>query len=595
MYEEKRLILAIGGVTFALSTAFALSGCGLLEGLFGPGKWDVSKDSSSSVTAELIKESKDKYRLKISGKGKMKDFASASETPWKDKAAQIDGVEIDKGITSIGSYAFGGIDVEGIILPESVVSVGNHVVSGDVGFYVYTQEIDFAEEDLERVCLYRDTMPETHDRYWQSDKSKGDIIADGETFDSDGQYWHFDGKRAEKWETIRILFVGNSFTYRNGVLEYSSGVPGIFDCVAEDLGYCVETYSVTGPGWYLSNHAKATDTCGKQIDKLLHARSDFDYVVLQEQSVNPFENYASFLSGVKAMQAKIQETQDHARIYLYETWGSPFSANERKITVPEMEGKLLKAYNDAAKECGLDVSYVGQAFTHIYNTEPSIYLYDTDHRHQGYTGAYLSACVHVGTILGGDVRDTLFEGEEKYSAPELSEETLTALREAAYGVAFGEIVYGTPDAPDAPDVPKNPGEEGEYSLEIAVWGRWITEAQFVKLYNGFLADAQGKGIDVSKAHYTYYMGATTSDPYYYIANFTGKTVADGGADVIFPCATNLTTQSGTAITKAEITPLGITLNGKTDRCVANLTETELATAFCNYCLSDAGKEILSKA
>ena len=67
---------------------------------------------------------------------------------------------------------------------------------------------------------------------------------------------------------------------------------------------------------------------------------DLDYVVLQEQSVNPFENYTRFLNGVKSLKQKIQSTQKHSKIYLYETWGSPYSANERSITVPAMEAKL---------------------------------------------------------------------------------------------------------------------------------------------------------------------------------------------------------------------------------------------------------------
>lgn len=581
------IMLSVALCAFMCALCIIMSGCDIIMGGFGNSSWDISKDSSSAVTATLVKRGDSKYTLKISGKGYMQSWESKEEVPWNKQVTKINKVEIGEGVLSVGSNAFSGIAVSSLVLPESVLSVGKNFVSEDTLIFAYSDEIEYAEEDLENIYLYSEEIPRTGDRYWQSDKSAGDIFdSEEELFAAGEKYWHFDDNDiAEKWEKTKVLFIGNSFTYRNGVVEYSSGVPGIFDKVAEDLGYYVETYSITGPGWYLENHAKETDTCGKQVDKLLKACDDFDYVVLQEQSTNPFENYNRFLNGVKALQTKINNTQDHAKIFLYETWGSPFSANERKITVPEMESKLREAYMKAAAECDLEVSYVGKAFTDVYKHEPSIYLYASDNRHQGYTGAYLSGCVHVGSILGADVRDTNFVGESEYRAPDLGEATLTALRNAAYNAVFGE----------ENDDEKDEGESGDktqYSLEIAVWGRWITEAQFVKLYDGFKQYCADNNISADDIHYTYYVGATNSDPYYYIANFTGAVVVNGGADIVFPCATNLTTQSGTQITSAEIAPLNITLNGKTDRCVAKLTETDFSNAFFDYCATDGAKVIL---
>lgn len=396
--------------------------------------WDISNNTDSNVTAELLKKG-DNYTLKISGNGRMKYWKSVDEVPWHDSVSKITKVEIAYGVTAVGSYAFYGIDVESVVLPESITDVGSNVVSDGVALFAYSEDINYGNDYS--IYLYQDKAPESYDRFWQQDKSKGDIFTDvDDLIREEGNYWHFEDDNAVILKKIKILFIGNSFTYRNGVVEHSSGVPGIFDQIAEDLGYWVETYSITGPGWYLKNHAKATDACGKQVDKLLNARNDFDYVVLQEQSLNPFENYNDFLSGVMALQDKINATQDHAQIYLYETWGSPSSANEKKTTIPEMESWLRDAYTTAGEACGLPVSYVGRAFTESYESNPSIYLWDTDNRHQGYTGAYLSACVHVGTILGGDVRNTTFEGEAQYNAPNLPEETYIFLRNIAYNVAF---------------------------------------------------------------------------------------------------------------------------------------------------------------
>ena len=63
--------------------------------------------------------------LYISGTGEMEDYTSANDVPWgiyKDNIAQI---EIEDGITSVGSYAFSDCTkIEDIVLPVSVHTVG---------------------------------------------------------------------------------------------------------------------------------------------------------------------------------------------------------------------------------------------------------------------------------------------------------------------------------------------------------------------------------------------------------------------------------------------------------------------------------------
>ena len=554
--------------------------------------WNISADSSSSVSAKLIK-SGDGYVLRISGKGDMKDWSSEKEVPWQDKASEITSVLIGNEVKSIGANAFAGLNVESIIVPESVSKVGANAVGENGALFVYNEDIEFADTALKNVYIYSENMPESADRYWQSDKSSGDIFDTQEELTANNKnYWHFNEDDTEvKWDKINVLFIGNSFTYRNGVVEYSSGVPGIFDSVAEDLGYYVETYSITGPGWELSKHATATDTCGKQVEKLLNAKNDFDYVVLQEQSTKPYKNYAGFLSGVKAMQEKINKTQDHAQIYLYETWGSPYSANEDKTTVPEMELKLLKGYNDAAKECGLKVSYVGRAFTYIYENQPSIYLWDTDNRHQGYKGAYLSGMTHVGTILGADVRNTNFIRDEKYNAPLLDNETVTALRDAAYKAAHGELET---DAQPTPDDGKqdDPVTNEKEVLVVACWGRFMKEEKFNKLIADFKTYCANNNIKYTEVRGDYYIGADNSKPYYFINDFTAAVKAKGNTDIILPCADNIKTNQTNVTVLDELIP--VTVFGQKDRRVAALNNDELTQAFLTYVQTDSAKTILSE-
>lgn len=584
--NRKKLIAGIAlGLCMTAFAAAGLAGCG------GSKTWDVSADSSSSVKATLEK-SDGGYQLTIRGNGSMADFSSASDAPWSKHAGEINAVTVSYGVEGIGSNAFAGItDVEYIVFPSSVTHIGQNVTDEKVKIFAFDEQLEY-DGTYDNIYTYTEKTIETNDRFWQSDKSKGDIVADGEDLTGDdGKYWHYVEDTPAVYEKIKALFIGNSFTYRNGRVEFSSGVPGIFDNIAEDLGYAVETYSITGPGWYLENHAKATDTCGRQVDKLLNACDDFDYIVLQDQSTVAFENYERFSGGIAALKEKIEATQTDAKIYLYETWGSPFSANERNITVPEMEKLLFDAYNRAADEFGLSVSYIGAAFTDIYLHEPSIYLYDTDNRHQGYTGAYLSACVHAASMLGADVRKTTFVGEAQYNAPELDEATLTALRTAAYNAVFAELTDDRFEADDAPSSGEQDDEQKEI-LKIACWGRFMKEAKFEELVEDFKLYCAQEGITYKEIVATYYDGATTSQPYYYIANFTAKVYADGNPDIVLPCADNFNANQAT-IAAVDMVPVDV--YGQTDRRVAAINDDALTLAFMDYVQTASAAEIMARA
>ena len=111
MKTTRRLILALlfcitilAGVT---SAAYADSGsCG--DSL----SWNV--DSSGVLT--------------ISGTGAMEDYASASTVPWG--AEDIYAVVVEEGVTHVGSYAFSGLFLENVLLPESLESIGDNAFSG---------------------------------------------------------------------------------------------------------------------------------------------------------------------------------------------------------------------------------------------------------------------------------------------------------------------------------------------------------------------------------------------------------------------------------------------------------------------------------
>lgn len=416
---KKWLCLALGAALFVP----LLSSC-------GGETWDISQNGDGSLTA-TISQKDGKRTLVISGEGEMKDFGPDA-APWYADRGTIEAVTVEDGVKSVGENAFSGISVPYILLPESVSRVGGGTNS-DVKLFA---ENDAATSTDAVLYYYSEALPAATDVYWQQDKSKGSVT-DG--LSSSKRYFHYQGSEPTAWDFCKVLFIGNSFTYRNGISEPSGGVAKLFDRIAENLGMPCETYMIAGPGWHLKDHADPTDACGKQVSLLLGAVNDFDYIVLQEHSTDSIDKNDDFIGGIEAIQKTVAATQTRAEVVLYETWGSPASAKTRNTTVSDMEAELKAVYEDAANQCNIShISYVGAAFTALYKAHPDdkdLYLWDTDDRHQGYLGAYLSACVHVGTLLGLDPIVCSFGAEAGTAAP--AEAVLDVLRGTAEEIVFG--------------------------------------------------------------------------------------------------------------------------------------------------------------
>ena len=611
-------------------------------------EWDIS---ASPVKASLVQDGEN-YILRITGSGDMKSWDKAEEVPWKGYSDKITAIEIGDKITGIGDYAFSGISVPSLLIPQSVKSVGSRALPANATVYAYESTEISSEQDGFTVALYSESAPQTHDRHWTSWGSSGNITDD--PFAAESLYWHFDeNDKPAYWDKIKILFIGNSFTF-----YYQ--IPKQFDAIAEDLGYCVETYSITVPGQTLETHANAASNSGVQINALLNKVNDFDYVVLQEHSTRPYTEYDKFFNAIKALKKKVDDTQKNAQVYLYETWGSPASAGNTYEEIAEMEQKLYEAYTQAASELDCKVSYVGRAFT-LIKRETDLNLYFGDNRHPGPVGSYLSACVHVATILGGDVRKTKLTGADMSVIPNeggtpqptnLTEAQCETLRAAAYKIVFeggqeaesytvrcwynrevqttanatvgfgfvfpscevegderflgwklqnGDTSYAADSRISYAAVSDkiNDGVLDFYAetceMIIAVWGRWISEENFLLVMDGFKTYCEANGLNYDKVGYIYYAGKTQNvDKYFLIADFTDK-VAEDEADIVFPCGDNITNtaQSHIASMVTDSKALGVSVEGNGTRWVAKLNEKTLTDAFYTYITTDAAKVILS--
>ena len=186
-------------------------------------------------------------------------------------------------------------------------------------------------------------------------------------------------------KTLKILFVGNSYTYFNKMPHT------FFIEEAEKSGCKVEVTEITAGGYRLIQYADPENKNGIRLREAIDGQH-YDFAVLQEQSMNPIKDEAQFLKGVEG----VKELIDADKFILYATWGrndgSP-QLEELGLTREEMTEKLSLAYNKAAQIYGMGIAEVGKAFLEYSATRDKDELYNPDKSHPSPVGSALAAKV----------------------------------------------------------------------------------------------------------------------------------------------------------------------------------------------------------
>ena len=392
MYMKKTRLVYLLSV---MTCVFSLAGCNNKENnnnqTYDGRVFDISVNQDKSLTATSKKVGTN-YSLEISGSGAAVDYNKKEAVPWNPIIKKINKVTINEGIENIGDYFFYSLPLEYFLLPATVDSVGDNSFNKTSVIYTFGGQLNNIEND---VYYYSETKPTTQ-----------------------GNYFYLDNGVPVVWvlKQLSFLFIGNSFTYRgvNTGNKDNPEVPMYFGEIAKNLGFDVVIDSVCEPSHSLTKFADKNDTRGKDVeDKLTHNK--YDYVILQEQSTTPINNYDTFSTAVAKLKTRINQTQTNCQTILYETWGTPYNTTIVETAEPakygssvtEMEAKLRSAYTRAGGEINSQVNYVGKAFTEAYDNQ-HIDIYADDHRHQNGYGAYLSAAVHVRSIFKASVSNNTY-------------------------------------------------------------------------------------------------------------------------------------------------------------------------------------------
>ena len=124
----------------------------VLSGNCGPVDEEGNFTESTKWSLEKNSEAEEFYTLRISGNGRMADFTinnTEDNRPWKDYLDSIKKVEMESGITSIGSWAFSNmINLEEANIPLSVESLGDCIFRNDTALTTVTWPENFEAPEL---------------------------------------------------------------------------------------------------------------------------------------------------------------------------------------------------------------------------------------------------------------------------------------------------------------------------------------------------------------------------------------------------------------------------------------------------------------
>lgn len=190
---------------------------------------------------------------------------------------------------------------------------------------------------------------------------------------------------------LRVLFVGNSFTYYNEmpalVHELAASAEGSEPIFAA---------AYAAPAWSLEAASK-DDGLARLLRDV-----EWDVVVLQEQSRLP-----SFDREVRAeefdpfaFELDAEIGSSGAETVLFMTWAykGGDDENSRDDTFSAMQARLARGYSELGQDLRADVAPVGLAWAEALSRAPDSRLWADDGRHPSQRGSYLAACVFYALL-----------------------------------------------------------------------------------------------------------------------------------------------------------------------------------------------------
>lgn len=190
--------------------------------------------------------------------------------------------------------------------------------------------------------------------------------------------------RASKKTPVRVLFLGNSYTYGNKLPQFVAAL-----AAADRTVRPMQVKMIASGGkdlvWHWRNKAS--------LDAIASGR--WDYVILQDQSLTPTLIPSRTRLGARKLDAVIRKSG--ARTMLFMTWQRRPTPDMLK-KYPRMHERNSKTYMDLGRELKAAVAPVGYAWKMACDANGNLPLYARDKSHPSRMGTYLTGCVFYSMI-----------------------------------------------------------------------------------------------------------------------------------------------------------------------------------------------------
>lgn len=205
---------------------------------------------------------------------------------------------------------------------------------------------------------------------------------------------HVDAPADAAPRTLRVLFIGNSYTYVN-------------DLPAAVARIARESEGERGrPSITVDSAVEGGATLQLHWERMRQDRirmGPWDAVVLQGQSVEPILAYQNF--DLYARRFAERARAEGSRVVFYATWArrpgdavyaQPWSGGN----FAAMTTRLDNAYRMTAMNVMGETARVGLRWSDARAAHPTIELYDSDGSHPSAAGTFLAACVMYRALTG---------------------------------------------------------------------------------------------------------------------------------------------------------------------------------------------------
>jgi hypothetical protein len=172
-------------------------------------------------------------------------------------------------------------------------------------------------------------------------------------------------------DSLRVLFVGNSFTYFYNLPQVVNAMS------SHSKKVHIETRTSLVGGSTISQHLNQEK--GTQTMDILNNKT-FDYVVINHHSLAPIDDVDSFFEDSKKMVELIR-SKNAIPVFMM-TWA--YHSN------PLMIKTIAAAYDDMGKRLGVDVVPCGNLFAEVRKWRPDLNMFDDDDKHPSKHGTYLN-------------------------------------------------------------------------------------------------------------------------------------------------------------------------------------------------------------